>query len=342
MSPMSPASRRGRRGVAIGTATLAAAFSLVIAGCSSSPSPKSSGAPAGASATPTRTTTTSLTVAVVPIVQAAPLFIAIKNGYFRHEGLNVTTKITQQSTAAVSDMLHGTVQIVAAANYVSFFQAQSTGAFSISVIAANSQCDNDSNVVLSLPGSGIAKPSDLAGKTIAVNINPNIQTLTIDAVLKADGVPPSSVHFVTIPFPDMPAALKAHRVNAIAEVEPFITSSEESGAVKVLNACQGPAAGIPLGGYFSTASWAQKNPSIAAAFQRAVQQGEQYAAQNRAAVTSVLPSYMKITPALAAKVDPSVFPPSLNATSLQNLANLMQSGGMIKTHLDVSSLLFHS
>lgn len=334
MSPISPATRRGRRGIAIGAATLAATLSLVMAGCSSgSTSPASSGSPSK------KSSPTHLTVAVVPIVQAAPLFIAIKDGYFARQGLSVTTKVTQQSTAAVADMIHGSVAIVAAANYVSFFQGQASGGFSIKVIAANSQCDNDSNVVLALANSGITKPSDLAGKSIAVNINPNIQTLTIDAVLKQDGVSPSSVHFVTIPFPDMAAALKAHRVNAIAEVEPFITSSEEAGAVKVLNACTGPTASIPLGGYFSTASWAQQNPSTALAFQRAVQQAEQYAAQNRSAVTSVLPSFMKITPALAAKVDPSVFPSSIDAANLQNLANLMQSAGMIKQPLNVTPLL---
>jgi len=338
MSPMSPETGRGRRGITVFAATVAATLSLVIAGCSSSPSTPSGGGSASPSAKPM----TNLTVAVVPIVQAAPLFVAIKDGYFKRAGLNVTPKITQQSTAAVSDMLHGTVQVVAAANYVSFLQAQATGAFSISILAANANCDNDSNVVLSLPGSGITKPSDLAGKTVAVNINPNIQTLTVDSVLKANGVSPSSVHFVTIPFPDMPAALKSHRVNAIAEVEPFITGTEATGAVKVLNACQGATAGIPLAGYFSTSSWAQQNPGTAKAFQTAVQQAEQYAAQNRSAVTAVLPTYMKITPALAAKVDTGIFPSSLNAASLQNLANLMQSGGMIKTHLDVSPLLFHS
>ena len=31
-------------------------------------------------------------------------------------------------------------------------------------------------------------------------------------MLKADGVNPSSVHYVVIPFPNMIAALKAHRV----------------------------------------------------------------------------------------------------------------------------------
>ncbi len=327
MSPTPPAIGPDRRGIAIFTAAAATAFSLVFTGCSTSPSAK----PA-----------THLTVAVVPIVQAAPLFIAIKDGYFKREGLNVTPKITQQSTAAVSDMLHGTVQIVAAANYVSFLQAQATGALSIRILAANSRCDNGSNLVLTLPGSGITRPSDLAGKSIAVNINPNIQTLAVGAVLRSEGVPPSSVHFVTIPFPDMLAALRAHRVNAISEVEPFISDAEAAGAVKVLNGCQGPTAGIPLAGYFSTSSWAQQYPGTAAAFQTAIQRAQQYAAQNRSAITAVLPTYMKITAPVAAKVDTGIFPSSLDAASIQGLANLMESAGMIKSHLDVSPLLLHS
>ena len=44
--------------------------------------------------------------------------------------------------------------------------------------------------VAALPSSGITKPADLAGKTVAVNLTNNIQTLTLNAILKADGVDP--------------------------------------------------------------------------------------------------------------------------------------------------------
>src|SRR5205807_9877047 len=71
---------------------------------------------------PTPTLFQSLTVGALPIVDDAPLFLAIKNGYFKQQGLTVTTEIIPQSTLAVPDMLHGTVDIIGTGNYVSFFE----------------------------------------------------------------------------------------------------------------------------------------------------------------------------------------------------------------------------
>ena len=125
----------------------------------------------------------------------------------------------------------------------------------------------------------ITSPAGLAGKTIAVNVSPNIQTLTITRQLQANGVPTAGVRYVVIPFADMTAALKAHRVDAISEVEPFLSSTEDAlGAQPVLQQCTGPTAGIPLGGYITTAAWAAGHPAAARAFARAVEQGQALAA----------------------------------------------------------------
>ena len=183
-------------------------------------------------------------VAVVPITDAAPFILAVRRGYFARAGLDVTYSITQ-STAAVADLVHGSVDVIAAANYVSFLAAQAHGALNIRILAANSQCGTDTQAVLTLPGSGITRPGDLASKTIAVNVSPNIQTLTITRQLQAGGVPTGGVRCVVIPFADMATALKAHRVDAISEVEPFLTGAEVSlGAQPVLEQCTGPTAGI--------------------------------------------------------------------------------------------------
>jgi ABC-type nitrate/sulfonate/bicarbonate transport system substrate-binding protein len=53
---------------------------------------------------------------------------------------------------------------------------------------------------------------------------------------------------VAIPFAAMVAALKAGRVDAMSAAQPFITGAEKAGAVSVLAQCQGPTAGLPLGG----------------------------------------------------------------------------------------------
>jgi NitT/TauT family transport system substrate-binding protein len=324
-----------RRTACIVAAGLATLWATAACGGSAQPSTSTSG-------TGTGLEKTHLTVGALPIVDDAPLFLAIKNGYFKQQGLTVTTQIIPQSTLAIPDMLHGTVDIIGTGNYVSFFEGQAQKTFSIRVLSAGATCTQNSFGILTLPKSGIKGPAGLAGKTIAVNLTNNVQTLTADTLLKANGVSPASVKYVVVPFPDMAAALKAGRVNAISVVEPFMTGAEQAmGAVPVMSQCSGSVSRLPLSGYFATAAWAAKYPHTAHAFQVAMARAQAFADANPSAVQKVLPTYTKITAAAAPHIKLSYYPPALNPAQVQRVADLMLAGGLLKTPLDVRPLLFH-
>lgn len=309
---------------------------LVIAGCGGSGTPKSS------STSSTGPEKTHLTVAALPVVDDAPLFLAIKNGYFKQQGLTVTPEVIAQSTLALPDLLHGSVDIVGGGNYVSYFEGQAKGTFSLQVLVAGVACKTGSFGILAMPGSGITSPAGLAGKTVAVNLTNNIQTLTTNAVLKADGVNTASVKYVAIPFPDMAAALKAGRVNAISVVEPFLSGAEHAiGARAVMSECTGPTANFPLSGYFATRAWTQKYPRTAAAFQRAMDRAQAFADSNPDAVKAILPTYTKVTAQAAGGITLGTFPDTMVAAQLQRVADLMHSGGLLGTAFSVQPMLFH-
>jgi NitT/TauT family transport system substrate-binding protein len=189
---------------------------------------------------------------------------------------------------------------------------------------------------VAMPSSGIAKPADLAGKTIAVNLTKNVQTLTTDAVLKASKVGP--VNYVQIPFAGMVAALKAGRVNAISAVEPFLSAALAAGGKLVTSTCTGPTAGFPLSGYVTTQTWAQQHPAAAKAFQQALEKGNAFANAHPDVVRSVLPTYTKITAKAAATLPLGTYPATLTTDPLQRVATLMKGGGL-STPPSVSSLL---
>ena len=334
--------RSPRRRVSL-AATAGVAAALLAAGCSSS----GSSSPSGSGSSPASPSASALeqshiTVGALPVIDDAGLYLANKLGYFKQEGLTVTIAPVTQSTQAIPDMLHGSIAIISGANYVSFFEAQAKGTVSFKVLAEAVTCQPDTFGVAALPSSGISKPADLAGKTIAVNLLNNIQTLTLNAVLKADGVNPSSVHYVVVPFPNMIAALKAHQVNAISAVQPFLTGAEAAdGAKQVVSSCDGPVAHMPMSGYFATQTWAQQNPNTARAFQTALLKAQAYANANPAAVKSILPTYIKITPQAASQVTLGMYPSTLDPAQLQQVITLMQSGNLPVTGLSASSLLFH-
>ena len=318
--------------------TAVGALSLAVFTVACGGSGSSSGSSSGASSGSSSTATTSIVVGSLPVIDTAGLQVALKEGFFTQAGLNVTVKSVTQSTTAIPDLLHGSIDVIGGANYVSFFEAQANGTLPLAVLAQATDCTADTYGVVALPSSGLTKPADLAGKTIAVNLTQNIQTLTTNAVLASAGVSASSVHYVQIPFPDMSSALQANRVDAISAVEPFLSAALAAGGKLVTSTCTGSMAGFPLSGYLTTKSWTQQHPAAASAFQRAVEKGNTYANAHPSVVRDLLPTYTSITAKAAASMPLGTFPATLTTATLQRIATLMRGGGLA-TPSDVASML---
>jgi NitT/TauT family transport system substrate-binding protein len=322
------------------TLTVVSALSLaaIIAACGSSGG-SAGGGSASAPATGNSAATTSIVVGSLPVIDTAGMQVALKEGFFKQAGLNVTVESVTQSTAAIPDLLHGSIDVIGGGNYVSFLEAQANGTFPVEILAPADDCTADTYGVVAMPSSGITKPADLAGKTIAVNLTQNVQTLTTSAVLAADGVNASSLHYVQIPFPDMGAALQANRVDAISAVEPFLSAALAAGGRLVTSTCTGSMANFPLSGYVTTKSWAQGHATAARAFQQAVEKGNAYADAHPSVVRALLPTYTSITAKAAAVMPLTSYPDTLTTAPLQRIATLMHAGGLA-TPSDVASLLF--
>jgi NitT/TauT family transport system substrate-binding protein len=281
---------------------------------------------------------TSIVVGALPVIDTAGLQVALKEGFFTQAGLNVTVKSVTQSTAAIPDLLHGSIDVIGGGNFVSFFEAEAHGTFPVEILAPAADCTADTYGVVAMPSSGITKPADLAGKTIAVNLTQNVQTLTTSAVLAADGVNASSLRYVQVPFPDMSAALQANRVDAVSAVEPFLSAALATGGKLVTSTCTGSMADFPLSGYLTTRSWTQQHAAAARAFQQAVEKGNAYADAHPSVVRSLLPTYTSITAKAAASMPLGSFPATLTTAPLQRVAALMRGGGLA-TPSDVASML---
>src|ERR1700749_3953522 len=313
------------------TAATGLAVAALAAGCSSSGSSgsASSGSSASPSASSAKLEQTSITVGALPVVESAGLYLANKLGYFKQEGLTVKVTTVAQSTQAIPDMLHGTIAVIGGANYVSFIEAPAKGTAQFKGLAEGGTCKTDTFGVAALPSSGITSAKGLAGKTVAVNLTNNIQTLTLNAVLKADGVDPSKVKYVVIPFPNMISALKAKQVAAISAVEPFLGGAMAAdGAKQVVSSCDGPVANLPMSGYLSTSDWAQKNPNTARAFQKALLKAQAYADSNPSAVKAIIPTYSKVTAQQASALPLNTYPSTLDPAQLTKILALMKSGGV--------------
>jgi NitT/TauT family transport system substrate-binding protein len=287
--------------------------------------------------------TDSIVIGALPVIDDVSAYIAADEGIYQRFGLNVTLKTVTSSLVAISQMQAGTINILGGGNYVSFIQeaARTPASPPFKILAEGATCSPGSFNVLALSSSGIQTPASLAHKTIAVNIPNNIQTLTINSVLAADGVNPATVRYVVVPFPKMGAELKDHKVDAISAVEPFATEAEQaSGAEPILDQCSGPTSDIPLSGYFSTSTWAQQHPDVVKRFQEAIAQAQEVADTNRLEVEKTLVKYVTgLTPEEAGTITLEQFPTSADAVQLNRVSDLMREAGLLGGSVQAGTLI---
>ena len=309
-----------------GTALLVTALTLVLAaGCS---------AGGGTAAAAESGEQTTLTVGVVPALDSAGFFIAYYQGLFKAQGLTIKPKFVTSSETAIALQVKGEYQITGG-NYVSYIQAQQAGEANLDIFAEGSVMEPGAQDLYTMPTSPIRSLGDLRGRTIAINAPDNILYLLAASVLSEHGIPPKDVHFVTkYALPQMPAELHAGTVNAAVLPEPFASIAEESyGAVPLADLNQGATTSFPVEGYVATKQWAKQHPRTLAAFYRALEEGQQIADSNRAAVEQAmedLPGELRLTPATAALMSLDEYPVSsgpvgtVDKIRLQRVVNVMQ------------------
>ena len=282
----------------------------------------------------------NVTVGAVPVADAAALYIAQQRGLFQAQGLNVKIETIVSGADAITGQLAGKYDVVFG-NYVSYILADALHKDTFRVLAPGAaDSPNDSALVVSAH-SPIQTVADLSGKTIGVNAPNNLATVFIDSLLSANamGVQQDHIHLVPVPFPAMTHALQTHQIDAAWLVEPFVTYAEMSGATPLVDTDQGATQNLPLGGYMVTQSWEKKYPGTAAAFRRALLQGQEIATRNLPAVWHGVETFAKIPSGVAGLMALPSYPLVMQPSELQRVANLMLLYNMLGQNYDTNQML---
>lgn len=206
--------------------TAAALLAAGVTACGDSGEPAGKGASSGSGGG-----TRSVTIGAIAIVDTAPVYLAQSQGFFKKHGIDAKITSVQGGAASITGVMGGQFAF-GFANTTSLLTAQQQG-LPLKVVAngvaSTGERDTDYSAVLVPEGSPVKSAKDLAGRTVAVNQLKNIGDTTVRAAVRKDGGDASKVEFVEMPFPDMPAALAKGRVDAVWEVEPFVTQATGQG-----------------------------------------------------------------------------------------------------------------
>jgi NitT/TauT family transport system substrate-binding protein len=285
----------------------------------------------------------TLNVGVIPIADVAPLYLGIEEGFFEEENLTIEPQPAEGGAAIVPAVMAGENQI-GFSNTTSLITAASEG-LPLQIISqgvlGGAEANEDSawDAVLVSEDSPIRSPQDLEGRTIAVNTLRNVGPLTINTALEQEGVDYTKVEYTEVPFPDMPAALDAGRVDAIWAVEPFVSAARGAGARTILFPYEQTAPDYTVATYFASSEYIEGNEDVIDRFVRAMNRSLDFAQQNPDAVREIVTTYTEIPPEAAESMTLPQWRADLNVETIEQTAQLAEEYGFIESQPDLGELI---
>ena len=305
---------------------------LAAAGCGSSGDDNGGQASGGG--------TKQVKAGVIPILDVAPIYLGKEKGFFSKRGIELTLETGQGGAAIVPGVVSGQFQF-GFSNVTSLLIAQSRG-LPLKVVAngvASTGKDKADYSGIVTKDDAIKTAADLEGKQVSVNTLKNIGDTTIRASVRKAGGDPSSIKFVELAFPDMPAALDAGRVDAVWVVEPFLSATLGAGGHLVASNYVDTAPDLTVALYFTSEKLTKDDPDLVSKFIEAVNESLAYADAHPDEARQVLTSYTQINEAVIQKLILPKWPTEINRASVDTLASLAVQDGLVEKQPDVAALL---
>lgn len=292
-----------------------------------------------------RAQTTKLRVSTIPIIDIAPLQVAVVKGFFAAEGLEVDTTPIQGGAAGIPALAAGQVQ-VAFSNVVSTILAAKQG-LGFEIIAAGSNTGDappDLAGLVAKKGSPLKTGKDFEGKRIAVNTRNNIIWLYARAWVRATGGNPDAVTYLEVPFPQMVDAVRGDRVDAAFTVEPFMSAGLASDLQVVGWPYNTVQKGFPAAQYAAGKTYIQQNPGVIDRWVRAYHKGIDWTNQNRGSeeLFKIISGYTRIPTELLQKLPLPLYQKTVDPAALEPVVAEMRRNGLLDGPFDVKSLLYRT
>ncbi|MGY1594082.1 ABC transporter substrate-binding protein [Geodermatophilus sp. SYSU D00708] len=315
------------RAVAAGAAAL-----LTLAACGGSDDAGGGGGGADGGLTP-------VTIGTQPIVDSAPLYLGVDQGFFEEEGIDLTIESASGGAVVVPSVVSGDYQF-GRGNVLSTMIAVDQGLPLTCITNANSTAGNpDFGAVVVPADSPIQSMADLGGTTVSVNTLNNIGDTTIRAVVEDAGGDPQAVQFVEIPFPDAPAALQSGQVDAAWILDPFLTEAVDAGARVLSYNFSDFHPELDISCVFTSQQLMQEDPELVAAFQRAMDKSLEFSQQNPDEVRRITGTYTEIDPAVLERIVIPTFRTEFSEEAMALLGQKATEYGTLSKEPDLDQLL---
>jgi NitT/TauT family transport system substrate-binding protein len=281
---------------------------------------------------------TKVRAAYVPVGTWLPAWVAKEKGIFEKHGLDVALTPIQNLS-----LLPGTVgrQFEFAASTAPDLLKAVAGGLDV-VATAGEAIETKANQTMQLivrKDSGIKGPKDLVGKVIAA---PTLGAVMHSATLywlKKNGVDPSSVRGVEVPFPNMGDQLKAGSVDAVEALVPFTTAILAAGNVSLGDPMMAVGDEVIFPFWISSGAWARANQPVIKAWIDALTEAKQYMDEHPKEAREVLGAYSHLPPAIVDKVPLPTYRFTISVQEMAVWADVLTELGQLPGPVDKSKLV---
>jgi NitT/TauT family transport system substrate-binding protein len=279
-----------------------------------------------------------LRVAYIGVITWLPAMIAKDDGIFDKNGLDVTmTRFTQIAN------LPGTLGKqfdLAPTTAPDVLNAIASG-INLAVAVGNTyeSSDKKSYEVLVQDSSSIKSPKDLAGKRIAGPGVGSVMHVALIDWVKKDGGDPSSIVGVEVPFPNMADQLKAGRVDAVEQLQPFVGAMRAGGFRSNGDPLLKISDPVLFTFWIADADWARAHKDVLKKFRASLEGGLAVINSDPAKARAVLTKYTGLPEQVVAKIPFPGYDFKVMPTQLDVWQKLLVGQGLPVGKLDMKNVV---
>jgi len=220
----------------------------------------------------------SLKVALLPFLSFAPFFIAIEEGYFAEQGLEIEFIRFRTDGEHMVPLSQGMIDVAGGVVTAGFLNAMARG-MNLQIVADKGHQKKGGRYAGMLVRKDLwdkgelTTLADLKGRKVAVGMVGGASQYNLEIALKEAALRLDEVEIVYMGFPDMIEALKMGAVDAANMGEPVLTKAEELGIAVRFKAYQEALPARQIGVVFFGPNLLEKRPDIGKRFMLAYLKG---------------------------------------------------------------------
>ena len=212
----------------------------------------------------------------------APQYVAIANGFFEEEGLEIEMTTGQGADKVMTAILAGQSDIGLCGPEASIYVYNEGREDYVEVFAQLTK--RDGSFLVSKNPTDNFSWNDLKGKTVIPGRKGGVPYMTFEYVLKQNGINPETdlVLDDSIQFDLMAGAFAGGNAEYVTLFEPTASMTEEQGKGYVVDSVGEASGEVPYTAYCAKKSYIEENSSIIEGFTRAVYRGQQWVKEHSA------------------------------------------------------------